>query len=181
MSYFSRFNDHEESTPEPVEAKPEVIVHETSRTAGCCRGPHQREFQRTQASREPEAGSGTDSFQPASPSLPKSQARPVFSQHAHGPQAGRCHATAELVRPTGRDLLQTERGLRQTGRALPQRRGGPPVVPSRPMARIPTGMATPQTGLRPEIGPGNHPWPPGTSATALRWLAARRRRDGPAV
>src|SRR5580704_8847672 len=29
-SYFSRFNDHEESTPELVEAKPEVIVHEPS-------------------------------------------------------------------------------------------------------------------------------------------------------
>jgi 23S rRNA pseudouridine2605 synthase len=28
--YFSRFSDHEESTPEPVEAKPEVHVHETS-------------------------------------------------------------------------------------------------------------------------------------------------------
>ena len=30
MSYFSRFNDHEESMPEPVEAKPEVVAHEIS-------------------------------------------------------------------------------------------------------------------------------------------------------
>jgi 23S rRNA pseudouridine2605 synthase len=28
--YFARFSDHEESTPEPVEAKPEVHVHETA-------------------------------------------------------------------------------------------------------------------------------------------------------
>ena len=158
--------------------EPEVTCPRNQRTARCRSSSPtcQREFQRAQASREREAGTVTDPFQPASSSLPQSQAR------ASLPPAP--------ARPAGRQITQ-----RRNSFATARNGTRPPANGARPAANArwtagsskssngahSNGNGHSTTGLQPEIGPGNHPWPPGTSATALRLPAVRRRPDGPAV